>query len=219
MNQLQIYSSPKNINDNVIRLIGKMGLSNSNPIQVDVRLENDAKPLNCYFNVEEKVKRDGGSIVYGWAILKGDLILEAEHHGIWKSDSGLLYDITPREEINLDSIMFIEDNDRKYENVTIDNIRLNITENRLVDEIILISEFISKLMLLCEYKDGFLYGDESVAKAITFSHRMKDDLVKFVRNGGTFKSRCYCGEDKRYKNCHGQMIKYDLNKISMLFSF
>ncbi len=48
-------------------LLEKIG-STTLPLVIAVRPEADAKINSCFYNVERKVKRDGGTACYGWAI-------------------------------------------------------------------------------------------------------------------------------------------------------
>jgi hypothetical protein len=73
------------------------------------------KATHCYDNVRHYVKNHGGEAVYGWIIWKGtDYPLEAEHHAVWKSPSGKIFDITPRVD-GENIILFLIDNSRPYD--------------------------------------------------------------------------------------------------------
>jgi hypothetical protein len=51
----------------------------------------------CSDGVEEKIRRDGGAIRFGWAIWENPrLFLTAEFHAVWMDKSGALFDITPK---------------------------------------------------------------------------------------------------------------------------
>ena len=51
----------------------------------------------CSDGVAEKIRVEGGSIVFGWTIWEwADVLLTAEFHAVWKSPDGVLFDITPK---------------------------------------------------------------------------------------------------------------------------
>jgi hypothetical protein len=51
----------------------------------------------CSDGVVEKVKHDGGSILFGWTIWEWPaVLLNAEFHAVWRSPGGELADITPK---------------------------------------------------------------------------------------------------------------------------
>jgi hypothetical protein len=51
----------------------------------------------CVDGVLEKVKQDGGAIVFGWTLWEWPkVMLTAEFHSVWESPAGDLIDITPK---------------------------------------------------------------------------------------------------------------------------
>jgi hypothetical protein len=64
--------------------------------------------------VNRKVTREGGRIVYGWAIWEWPRVfLEAEHHAVW-SDGDRLVDVTPHVPASY-CILFLPDPQRVYD--------------------------------------------------------------------------------------------------------
>jgi hypothetical protein len=60
------------------------------------------------------VARDGGEILYGWAIWEWPRVfIEAEHHAVW-SKGGCLTDVTPQVP-PADTILFLPDTERAYD--------------------------------------------------------------------------------------------------------
>lgn len=52
---------------------------------------------NCYWNVDDWIKRRKGEAVYGWLIVMWrDLYVEALHHAVWRSTGGTLVDVTSK---------------------------------------------------------------------------------------------------------------------------
>ena len=63
----------------------------------------------CSDGVLEKMKHDGGIIVFGWTIWEWPgAMLTAEFHSIWRSPSGDLFDITPKPQ-GESEIVFVPD--------------------------------------------------------------------------------------------------------------
>ena len=62
-----------------------------------VKPSGGAVPSECFNNVPEKIKIDGGTMIYGWTIWEWSRVfVEAEHHAVWEKE-GNLVDITPKE--------------------------------------------------------------------------------------------------------------------------
>jgi hypothetical protein len=64
--------------------------------------EADAKPQQCFANVDRKVAREGGLKVFGWTphwrrveAIPGPGYLFLTHHAVWVSRDGLVVDVTP----------------------------------------------------------------------------------------------------------------------------
>jgi hypothetical protein len=56
--------SPKTADKHVEKLLRKIN-AEYEPEMVEIHSEPFAKKFNCFLNVEEKVKRDGGQVRYG----------------------------------------------------------------------------------------------------------------------------------------------------------
>ncbi len=73
--------APLEVNKVVDKLLTTMQID-VEPEQVIFRPEAYCKPVSCYYNVAEKVRRDGGKIHYGWAIWQSHYLCQAEHHAV-----------------------------------------------------------------------------------------------------------------------------------------
>ncbi len=63
----------------------------------------------CSDGVLEKMKHDGGSIVFGWTLWEWPgAMLTGEFHSVWRSPDGDLFDITPKPQGETD-IVFVPD--------------------------------------------------------------------------------------------------------------
>jgi hypothetical protein len=72
-------------------------LSDVAPVFVPVVADDHGLYAWCSDGVHEKIKADGGSIVFGWTIWEWPgAMLTAEFHSVWRDDVGDLFDITPK---------------------------------------------------------------------------------------------------------------------------
>jgi hypothetical protein len=69
----------------------------------------------CFENVERKIKKSGGSIVYGWAIWNlPSFYFEAEHHAVWHNKQGKLIDVSSQLE-GRKRLLFLPDPNATYD--------------------------------------------------------------------------------------------------------
>lgn len=212
----QVFISPKEENQFVKKLLEKIN-SEFEPEQVPVKTEKYSEQLNCFGNVAKKIELDGGKVHYGWAIYQTNILCEAERHAVWENENEELIDITPRE-IDFDQIMFVSDNDFEYQGQIIDNYRVNITKNKVVDHFIKVCETLSKFYSLGTRKNDWeLEIEPHIGKIISEYEDLKSQLELYIFKGGNLRSNCICGGNKSYKNCHGktliERINNDYNKI------
>lgn len=191
----------------MIRLLEKIDNKNQ-PQYVPLAVEKYSKPDNCFFNVMEKVSKDNGEIIYGWKIHLSPILLVAERHAVWMSTKGELIDISP-DPHNQQNIRFIqEDKGWIYDGEYTDNVRVNITENPIVDDLILMSEIITKL-----YQTGTRKSNAELLLLEPILQSIKsfenDNLLReqFIYKGSSIDSICYCGRAMMYKKCHGNNLK------------
>jgi hypothetical protein len=97
--------------------------------------------LECLTIVPEHVARHGGKQLTGWAIWEGTHIIEAEFHAVWQDPEGRIVDLTPRPpELDLVSILFLEDPSREYTGRQIDNVRKPLVDSFNVKRLIKLME-------------------------------------------------------------------------------
>ena len=199
--------APTTGNEHIENLLVKIGVNN-NPMRVPYQFEEYSVAASCYFNVKEKVKRDGGGIVYGWAIWQSDYLCEAEHHAVWHDTIGKLIDITPREP-HFDAITFVIDSDVPFNNITIPSVRVNTTNNTLIDDYIIAQDVLNWTRRYEKRKDILSYTlpdivieyvgtDEEPGPIMIIS----SFVILFYLLGNTEDSDCYCKSLKPYKDCH-----------------
>ncbi|TVT36745.1 hypothetical protein FNT36_24850 [Hymenobacter setariae] len=194
------------------KLLTKVG-SEFEPESVPVHPEDYARPLNCYPNVDEKVRRDGGRPHYGWSIHKTNLLYEAERHAVWENEDGELVDVTPYES-GVNEIQFVSDDNWVYTGKAVDNIRVNRTQNPLVDDFILLAEAVSQAFAYGSRLDGNEHTIPQPALVVAESYqKLKDDLLEYIRLGGQPYSVCYCGLRRTYRNCHGSQLQEGIKMV------
>jgi hypothetical protein len=84
------------------------------------------------------VTQGGGSVVYGWQIwetLPG-VMMEAEFHAVWKDPNGIMYDVTPHMFDSIKHILFLPDPNRTYVGKQVDNLRIALLKDKLVEQFI-----------------------------------------------------------------------------------
>lgn len=168
---------------------------NTPPLWITVVPENWAIQNECFPNVERKIRQDGGCAVNGWVMWQwANIMIEAEAHCIWESESGELFDITPHNH-NEHTILFVPDTNIQFQGIVIPNKRAPITKslkvNYLIDllntkDYMLQQSGTSKT---CAFPEPFLQEIRSVIADIT---------QKVPRN-----SPCPCGSGLKYKKCCG----------------
>lgn len=194
-------------------------LKNTNiPVIVPIRAESYSINNNCFYNVLDKVKIDNGLIVYGWKLHKSTFLEEAQRHAVWKSPNGELVDVTP-DEVYKDRILFLEeDKSWVYDGKYYDNIRVNTTKNPLVDDYIILNETITML-----WQTGIRSSrininiPEPIVKYIEILDIYKLKLEKYILENNDSNGICYCGQEKYYRDCHGNYLVnliYKLNEFT-----
>ncbi len=178
---------------------------------VVVALEADSKPHECFYNVKQKIARDRGHIVYGWAIWEWPRVfLEAEHHAVW-SDGDRLVDVTPHVPAS-DRILFLPDPQRVYDYVTKKRI-LNV--KRSLGNFPSVERWIEAIDRMQQYmednsKGSIVTMNEQVAAVLYQEARMAQAqiLVDLARATGR-NEPCFCRSGRKFKKCCEPLI--DLN--------
>ncbi|PSL29024.1 SEC-C domain-containing protein [Chitinophaga ginsengisoli] len=204
--------SPIEITGPVQRLIDKIGSEYEHEI-VPIKPDPAATPGNCYFNVQDKVAKDGGNLVYGWAVWLSDFICEGEHHAVWEDEDGNLVDVTPPR-VPIDKLLFIPDDRFAYEGKHIGSIRSSIVDNPLVDHIILLAEMKDYLLRFAT-RVGNEQHHFNTFNGNIYTHydTLFNNAVLFFREGGKLGSPCYCGSLKPYSQCHGKNLPASIEKV------
>ena len=185
----------------------------SKPIYVNVEPESFAEVNECFPAIEKKIERDDGSRVLGWQIWKTKILIDAEFHAIWKSTVGELIDITPKQ-ILFQKILFLPDSKAKYDGVQVDNIRLNISGNRLVDDFIEIAKAIYRMENKGErafqYEVSFSGSESQIYQNLK---KIQAGVYSMIQNGKSRNSPCFCNSRSKYKHCCRELISKQLKSL------
>lgn len=184
----------------------------NNPIPVNIQPENDAAINSCFYNVQRKVAKDGGSVTYGWAIRPLKYMIEAEKHAIWKTPHGGYLDITPTVPTSQQTL-FVVDDEFVYTGQLVDNVRINICDNKVVDDWIFVCESIHTL-----YSYGRRTAEHEIAMPenlvpmLTGLENFAKVFEPYIEANGNYDSTCFCGGQLPYKNCHGLDLRRPLSE-------
>ena len=194
--------TPQKITKHVRRLISKVARG-TEPVYLKVEPEPDAVVSECFPNVEQKISRDGGSMLCGWQIWEWPRVLvEAEFHAVWVSPDGRLAEITPKQD-NEAEILFVPVPALKYDGFAKDNVRLAIRDDMLVHHFIKASEEFVAVMNRGDRAGQ--YGLVHVpAHEIEPLIAAKAFLGQSLSAGYRDHDPCLCGSGRKYKNCHAR---------------
>jgi len=209
--------TPSENDKDVIRLLDHIDAP-YDPLKIAIKAKRGAELSDCTNIVEAHVKKHGGKVVYGWQIWKSSILVEAEFHAVWENQKGELVDLTPKPP-GFTHILFAEDDRIVYDGKQIDNVRLNITDNLLVDHFIEASKAFYRLQnngekALLHGKDYEDSLSEEEVNRLQSCFQLKQLLHTMIQVGATVDSVCLCGEPKAYKDCHGK----DFNKFIYMLS-
>lgn len=205
-----------NLQENQIHnLRNKMQLEYDYEI-VPVQLESFSIAKQCYSNVEKKIKHDGGKIHYGWSVHFTDgIIVEAERHAVWENEEEDLICVTPHPS-GFDEVIFLSDNTIVDPKLQIDNVRMNITNNPLVNDWIYLSDIIG--VLFYKYTDRLdderVNVETPVLTVINQIEEWRGLVMGLIKLGKKERSNCFCEkgayENRKYLGCHSKIFRKEI---------
>jgi hypothetical protein len=203
--------SPTQISEFTKRLLATIN-SRHNAVNVIFQPDPKARLKNCFINVGEKIEKQGGNVRYGWAIWFGLHLCEAEFHSVWESPDQLLIDITPRNQ-QFDKIFFVPIDGFVYTGQSIGNIRLNITNNSVVDDFICVANAIDVLYSYGKQTgEGVISMPQNLIPVVSSMEQLKLKYEPFLDAGGTILKDCFCGKKIAYQDCHGFGLQKDVRE-------
>lgn len=205
-------NSPTKVTERVKQLLNKFDKINYELVLIPVRTEEESVVGDCYQNVKNKIKKDGGFIRYGWSVYDNGFFIEAEKHAIWES-CGQLVCISPNLEY-ISQIMFIMDD--IDEGIDVPNIRCNYSGLQVIDDFFLLVDI--KNQLLIEY--GIPLDDRNVNLHPALRESYDRLVEKFIPSFQIYilsntHETCICGKNSTYDNCHSKHFISDvINEIN-----
>lgn len=180
--------------DENVKIFCNKYLNKNELFYVDVIPDKDAEPNNCFYNVDDVIKKYGGSKIYGWVIWKWpNILIEGEAHAIWKREDGKYIDVTPHE-YNINNILFVPDKYIIYEGTIIKSKRMQLTN----------SSDVKRFIQLSEYRENIIL----TSKGDTYELPIKfiQEQLKLISQFNTVVKRnelCPCNSGLKYKKCCG----------------
>ncbi len=170
-------------------------VSEYEPMYVPVIAEPGKRINECFHNVDAYVEKHGGQSILGWSIWqRANVLIEAEAHAVWKSLIGEMVDVTPHSN-NETAILFLVDNQIKYEEKCIPNIRKALTSSPLVAEFIKLFNERDQIVLRAE---GGTYS-----LPVNMIRRMREIEQELNQQVGR-NDPCPCQSGIKYKKCCGK---------------
>lgn len=162
----------------------------------------------CFHNVLNKLKSDGGIIVYGWLIWEWPRVyIEAEHHAIWEKD-GALIDVTPH--VNGEpNVLFLPDPKRIYDYKSkkrLINVKRSLGMFACADRWIAVSDAFQNT-LEDHSVNGEIRMNRGHLKAIwEQSRNTQIELLVELALNTKRNDPCFCNSGKKFKKCCALLI-------------
>lgn len=198
----------------VVKLLDMLNVP-SLPVHLSLYPVQNAEPCACFDNVARQVVECGGSTVYGWQFWKHPYMIEAEFHAVWRSPEGYLHDITPKDDPEIKTTLFVIDEKRAYTGAQIDNVRINTTGSGVIDDLIEVEKakyrFLNK-----DGRDkiiGYIPLSDPDQDVWTSLHVFSEMFERLHTNGCDENSLCFCGSWKSYAMCHREEVLKGIKEI------
>jgi hypothetical protein len=177
-------------------------INDEEPYYVDVLPTGDSNSNDCFINVENKIKQNGGRTIFGWTIwLWPTVMIEAEFHAIWEDILGNKIDVTPKENKEK-RILFLPDKKMVFNGIRINNIRENLNGSNMVERFIELNNQLYELMNTRENKHEFglikldRNSTEPIYKELSYILQILTKKIRIPND-----NLCPCGSGKRFSKC------------------
>lgn len=191
--------------DTVRRLIDTVA-PGARATYLDVRPEPGATVNGCFSNVRGKCARDGGRMLCGWQLWEWPgVLVEAEFHAVWLSPRGRMVEITPKPHGER-SVLFVPDAERGHDGRVVDNVRLALHEDQMIEHFIRVCGAIVDTM----DRSGLSIGHGCVwvpPERITPLRQVQRFLGQALHTGLREHDPCPCGSGSHYRRCHGDELE------------
>jgi len=206
---LNLTRTPTAVAGPIVELCRRL-VADPRPVFIAVTPEPGATPRDCFPVVEERAKAQGGAIQYGWQIWEWPRVMvEAEFHAVWQDPEGHLHDLTPKDQPDIDRILFLPDPERAYRGQQIDNVRQAVAQHPAVKDLIRAAEAEFEIMnrgdRAHEHGEVKLSGDEA-QELMTWQQARAEAMGRILEGPGRpgRNDPCPCGSGTKYKRCHGR---------------
>jgi hypothetical protein len=165
----------------------------------------------CFFNVRDQVAREGGESVLGWTIWEWpSTLIEAEFHAVWRSPTGRLLDLTPKDQ-GESTILFLEDPTASYDYSRPgdwrDNLRRALADHPDVHRLIAMGkQFHATMNKNSQGREVRLSRKE----LHPFAAEYQELVARLLRRPVGRRSPCPCGSGGMYGRCCGRRRGADL---------
>ena len=200
-----MVTTPKEITEEILEFCKEID-STTKPNFLELSQVEEYICEECYGNVENHIKKNGGGVQYGWIIWEDPKIfLEGEFHAVWVNSEGKYTDVTPKVD-GEDRILFLPDSKKKFTGELIDNIRKPLVDNAYTRTQVRVEE--RKFEIKKKYYDGSIQikipkfeidNLERYRVETLLSEIKKDKLMGKMKIGRN--QPCPCGSGKKYKKC------------------
>ena len=175
------------------------------PTFVEHRPPPNALPRECFFKVARQVEREGGRLLFGWAIWEWPgVFIEAEHHSIWDSGDALI-DITPHE-CPTNGVLFLPDPSAQYDfehHTRRDNFRRALTDAPAVQDWLDASERFQRRLEASSVGREYRLSpsdQREIAALASEVEESKAEVYFHLANNLSVNSPCFCRSGKKFKN-------------------
>lgn len=181
------------------------------PIVLEIKPEAGSRSVECFYNVRDKVEREGGSIKFGWVIWTWpDVYIEAEHHAVYEPPSGSPWlDITPAPDGDTQRLFLPDDTvpfDFDEPLPRRDNIRHPLTNDPLVHDHLRLAARFTRFLNHYRIKPGEAQVPLYLIQEAQMLQQKRREVILLMQQKYTKRNaRCYCGSGKKFKNCHGRV--------------
>jgi hypothetical protein len=187
-----------------VKALCAMVVRDATPLMLMVDHAPDAMVSDCFHNVNKKVDREGGAILYGWDISEWvGVLVEAEYHAVWLGPDGPPKDVSPNQHARK-QVLFLPDPSRIWTGEFVDNVRFPLFQSGLFADL----DTVSKLAV-SYYNQGArgVHGIELDGEVFRRLNELKSAITILLSQRGTVNSPCPCGSGLRYKRCHRTMLE------------
>jgi hypothetical protein len=203
-------TTPSSIDDSVSEFCSEIS-AGTQPVYLDLTPTDGCKLADCFNNVLRHCDINGGTTQHGWIIWYSEgFFIEAEFHGVWRTESGDLVDITPKVD-GEERILFLPDSELTWNKTFVANRRKGLMDNPLVKITIDQGHALDQLKMKYCDENGRLqmpqhvmaaHRQETMAKTMAAMQGGMPTFTMPTTQSQTSKnSKCPCGSGRKIKHC------------------